>query len=184
MKDHEHLSHLIPDYINGALDEADRILVEQAIASSPTLKEMHDEFLLVFETLNTETIKHVMQAEAESVHVILPIRAHSKIKIPKLMIGITTSIAACLLLWVGISKQNKSKSNAFQTGISSTVSLSENIDEFALLELQSEEVEEVILDDVLNLYVSDIETDKEINRLLEEEITQYLLKENQDEDEL
>ena len=45
-------------------------------------------------------------------------------------------------------------------------------------------MEEAILDDVLTLYISDIETGKEINPLLEEEITEYLLKEHQDDETL
>jgi hypothetical protein len=45
-------------------------------------------------------------------------------------------------------------------------------------------VEEVILDEILTVYVSDIESGKEINPLLEKEITNYLLQENADEDVL
>ena len=184
MNEHEYISHLIPDYINGTLDESDRILVENAIASSPDMKKLHDDFLLVFESLNKETIKEMMQNESESVHVLVPIRNQNRMKFPKLMIGITTSIAACLLLWVGISQQYNSKSDSVQSKNYSSISLSEDLDEYALFELQTEDLDEVILDDVLNVYVSDIETGREINHLLEEEITRYLLKENQDEDEL
>jgi hypothetical protein len=45
-------------------------------------------------------------------------------------------------------------------------------------------VEEVILDELLTLYVSDIESGKEINPLLENEITNYLLQESSDEEVL
>jgi predicted ribosome quality control (RQC) complex YloA/Tae2 family protein len=62
--------------------------------------------------------------------------------------------------------------------------LAETIDEFTPLELQSEDVEEVILDELLTLYVSDIESGKEINPLLENEITNYLLQESSDEEVL
>ena len=62
--------------------------------------------------------------------------------------------------------------------------MAETIDEFTPLELQSEDVEEVILDEILTVYVSDIESGKEINPLLEKEITNYLLQENADEEVL
>jgi hypothetical protein len=62
--------------------------------------------------------------------------------------------------------------------------LTETIDEYTPLELQSEDVEEVILDEILTVYVSDIESGKEINPVLEKEITNYLLQENTDEEVL
>lgn len=184
MNEYEHISHLIPDYINGTLDESDRILVEHAIASSADLKQIHDEFRLVFETVNRESIKHMMQIDSETVHVKLPVRIQNRMKYPKLMIGITTSFAACFLLWIGISHQHANNSQSIQSDSTPAILITDNVDDDTLWELHYEDVDEAILDDVLNLYVSDIETGKEINRLLENEITQYLLKENQDDEEL
>ena len=42
----------------------------------------------------------------------------------------------------------------------------------------------MILDEILTVYVSDIESGNEINPLLEKEITNYLLQENADEEVL
>jgi phosphatidylglycerophosphatase A len=104
--------------------------------------------------------------------------------IPKIMIGTTTSIAACLLLWIGINEQttiNVQKSDIIKIP---SIELAETMDEYTALELQSEDVEEVILDEILTVYVSDIESGNEINPLLEKEITNYLLQENADEEVL
>jgi transposase len=103
---------------------------------------------------------------------------------PKIMIGTTTSIAACLLLWIGINNQISSNVQNGDVKKIPTIELAETIDEFTPLELQSEDVEEVILDEILTLYVSDIESGKEINPVLEKEITNYLLQENTDEEVL
>lgn len=182
MNDYEYIKQLIPDYINGALNDADRILVENAIASSPDFKVLFDEFLLVFESLNKEEIKQLMDADSESVQVMIPRKSRNIHKVPTIIIGFTTSVAACLLLWIGISEQQAS--NSFAQKSKSALSSTETIDDEIVWELYSEDVEEAILDDVLTLYISDIETGKEINPLLEEEITEYLLKEHQDDETL
>jgi len=140
MNNHERISQMIPEYINGTLSQADTHIVEEALASSDDLQHKHDEYV--------------------------------------------TSIAACLLLWIGINEKtpiNVEKSEIMKIP---SIELAETIDEYTPLELQSEDVEEVILDEILTVYVSDIESGKEINPLLEKEITNYLLQENADEEVL
>ena len=184
MNNHERISLMIPDYINGTLSEADTHIVEKALASSHDLQHKHDEYVHVFTALKKEEIIQLMNDEVESVDVILPFKAKRKMFIPKIMIGTTTSIAACLLLWIGINEQtpiNVQKSDVMKIP---TIELAETIDEYTPLELQSEDVEEVILDEILTVYVSDIESGKEINPLLEKEITNYLLQENVDDEVL
>jgi transposase len=88
------------------------------------------------------------------------------------------------LLWIGINNQISSNVQNGDVKKIPTIELAETIDEFTPLELQSEDVEEVILDEILTLYVSDIESGKEINPVLEKEITNYLLQENTDEEVL
>lgn len=184
MNNHEHIAQMIPDYINGTLSEADKHIVEQALASSHDLQHTHDEYIHVFTALKKEDIIQLMNDEVESVNVILPFKAKRKMFIPKIVIGATTSLAACLLLWIGINEQTPSiieKSDVIKIP---SIEFAETIDEYTPLELQSEEVEEVILDEILTVYVSDIESGKEINPLLEKEITNYLLQENADEEVL
>lgn len=184
MNEFEHIEQLIPDYINGTIDEDTKLLVERAIATSPSLKKMHNDFLCVFESLNKEDIQSLMLAESNSVNIPIPDKVGNVHTIPKIMIGAITTIAACLILWIGISHQQVAPSTDIQSTISSNVFVNNSVDEFDLLELQSEDLEEVILEDVLDLYVSDIETEKDINPLLEEEITKYLLKDNHDDEVL
>jgi hypothetical protein len=184
MNNHERISQMIPDYINGTLSEVDMHIVEKALASSHDLQHKHDEYVHVFTALKKEDIIQLMNDEVESVDVILPFKAKRKMFIPKIMIGTTTSIAACLLLWIGINEQtpiNVEKSDIMKIP---SIELTETIDEYTPLELQSEEVEEVILDEILTVYVSDIESGKEINPVLEKEITNFLLQENTDEEVL
>jgi len=182
MNNHEYIEQLLPDYINGTLSEADIYIVEQALATSKDLQQKHDEYAQVFSALKKEDIIQLMNQEAESVDVIIPLKAKKKMVIPKIMIGTTTSIAACLLLWVGINNQISSNVQNVDVKKIPTIELAETIDEYTPLELQSEDVEEVILDEILTLYVSDIESGKEINPLLEKEITDYLLQESSDEE--
>ena len=182
MNNHEYIEQLLPDYINGTLSEADIYIVEQALSTSKDLQQKHDEYAQVFSALKKEDIIQLMNQEAESVDVIIPLKAKKKMVIPKIMIGTTTSIAACLLLWVGINNQISSNVQNVDVKKIPTIELSETIDEYTPLELQSEDVEEVILDEILTLYVSDIESGKEINPLLEKEITDYLLQESSDEE--
>ncbi len=182
MNNHEYIEQLLPDYINGTLSEADIYIVEQALATSKDLQQKHDECAQVFSALKKEDILQLMNQEAESVDVIIPLKAKKKMVIPKIMIGTTTSIAACLLLWVGINNQISSNVQNVDVKKIPTIELAETIDEYTPLELQSEDVEEVILDEILTLYVSDIESGKEINPLLEKEITDYLLQESSDEE--
>ena len=184
MNNHERISQMIPDYINGTLSEVDMHIVEKALASSHDLQHKHDEYIHVFTALKKEDIIQLMNDEVESVDVILPFKAKRKMFIPKIMIGTTTSIAACLLLWIGINNQISSNVQNGDVKKLPTIELAETIDEFTPLELQSEDVEEVILDELLTLYVSDIESGKEINPLLENEITNYLLQESSDEEVL
>jgi hypothetical protein len=184
MNNHEYIEHLLPDYINGTLSEADIYVVEQALASSKDLQQKHDEFVQVFSVLKQDIIMQLMNDEVESVDVIIPLKAKKKMMIPKIIIGTTTSIAACLLLWIGINNQISSNVQNGDVKKIPTIELAETIDEFTPLELQSEDVEEVILDEILTLYVSDIESGKEINPVLEKEITNYLLQENTDEEVL
>jgi hypothetical protein len=173
---------MIPDYINGTLSDAEMHIVEQALASSHDLQHKHDEYVHVFTALKKEDIIQLMNDEVESVDVILPFKAKRKMLIPKIMIGTTTSIAACLLLWIGINEQSPINIQNGNVMKIPTIELAETIDEYTPLELQSEDVEEVILDEILTVYVSDIESGKEINPLLEKEITNYLLQENTDEE--
>ena len=184
MIDHELISQMIPDYINGTLSEADMHIVEEALASSTDLQQKHDEFVQVFSVLKQDDIIQLMNDEVESVDVIIPLKAKKKMMIPKIIIGTTTSIAACLLLWIGINEQTHI--NVLNDDVKKAVKieLAETIDDFTLLELQSEDVEEVILDEILTVYVSDIESGKEINPVLENEITKYLLQESSDEEVL
>ena len=105
MNNHERISLMIPDYINGTLSEADTHIVEKALDSSHDLQHKHDEYVHVFNALNKEDIIQLMNDEIESVDVILPFKVKRKMFIPKIMIGTTTSIAACLLLWIGINEQ-------------------------------------------------------------------------------
>jgi hypothetical protein len=184
MNNHEYVEHLLPDYINGTLSEADMHIVEKALASSHDLQHKHDEYVQVFTALKKEDIIQLMNDEVESVDLTLPFKAKRNMFMPKIMIGTTTSIAACLLLWIGINEQtpiNVQKGDVMKIP---TIELAETIDEYTPLELQSEDVEEVILDEILTVYVSDIESGKEINPLLEKEITNYLLQENVDEEVL
>jgi hypothetical protein len=182
MNNHEYIEQLLPDYINGTLTEDDIYIVEQALASSKDLQQKHDEYAQVFSALKKEDIIQLMNQEAESVDVIIPLKAKKKMVIPKIIIGTATSIAACLLLWVGINNQISSNVQNGDVKKLPTIELAETIDEYTPLELQSEDVEEVILDEILTLYVSDIESGKEINPLLEKEITDYLLQESSDEE--
>jgi len=184
MNNYEHIAQMIPDYINGTLSEADMLLVEQALDNSPDLQQKHDEYVQVFNVLKKEDIIQMMNDDVQSVHVVIPLKARRKLFVPKFIIGTTTSIAASLLLWIGINEQtpiNVQKGDAMKI---STIELAETIDDYIPLELQSEDVEEVILDEILTVYVSDIESGKEINPLLEKEITNYLLQENTDEEVL
>jgi hypothetical protein len=182
MNNHERILQMIPDYINGTLSDAEMHIVEQALASSHDLQHKHDEYVHVFTALKKEDIIQLMNDEVESVDVILPFKAKRKMLIPKIMIGTTTSIAACLLLWIGINEQSPINIQNGNVMKIPTIELAETIDEYTPLELQSEDVEEVILDEILTVYVSDIESGKEINPLLEKEITNYLLQENTDEE--
>jgi hypothetical protein len=184
MNNHENVEQLLPDYINGTLSEADISIVEQALASSKDLQKKHDEFVQVFSVLKQDNIIQLMNDEVESVDVIIPLKAKRKMIFPKIMIGITTSIAACLLLWIGINNQISSNVKNVDVKKIPTIELAGTIDEYTPLELQSEDVEEVILDEILTLYVSDIESGKEINPVLENEITNYLLQESSDEEVL
>lgn len=184
MNNHEYIEYLLPDYINGTLSEADIYIVEKALASSKDLQQKHDEFVQVFGVLKQDDIIQLMNDEVESVDVTLPFKAKRNMFMPKIMIGTTTSIAACLLLWIGINNQISSNVQNGDDMKIPTIELAETIDEFTPLELQSEDVEEVILDEILTLYVSDIESGKEINPVLEKEITNYLLQENTDEEVL
>lgn len=184
MIDHELISHMIPDYINGKLSEADMQIVEKALASSHDLQHKHDEYVHVFKALKKEDIIQLMNEEVESVDVILPLKAKKKMFFPKILIGTTTAIAACLLLWIGVNTQTQINVLKDDVKKITNIELAETIDEFTPLELQSEDVEEVILDEILTVYVSDIESGKEINPLLEKEITNYLLQENADEEVL
>ena len=184
MNNHERISQMIPEYINGTLSQADTHIVEEALASSDDLQHKHDEYVDVFNALKKEDIIQLMNDEVESVDVILPFKVKRKMFIPKIMIGTTTSIAASLLLWIGINEKtpiNVEKSEIMKIP---SIELAETIDEYTPLELQSEDVEEVILDEILTVYVSDIESGKEINPLLEKEIINYLLQENTDEEVL
>lgn len=178
MTDHELISQMIPDYINGTLSEADMQIVEQALASSTDLQHKHDEYIHVFKTLKKQDIIQLMNDEVESVDVILPLKAKKKMFLPKIMIGTTTAIAACLLLWIGVNTQTHFYVLNDDVKKRTNIELAETIVDFTPLELQSEDMEEVILDEILSVYISDIESGKEINPLLENEITKYLLQEN------
>lgn len=75
MNNHERISQMIPDYINGTLSEADMHIVEKALASSHDLQHKHDEYVHVFTALKKEDIIQLMNDEVESVDVILPFKA-------------------------------------------------------------------------------------------------------------
>ena len=181
---HEHISHMLPDFIHGTLQPEDHSVVQKAIADSKELQQEYHELQQVFNALKKDDIIQLMHEEAASVSIFVPMDIKKKLFIPKILIGATTSIAACLLLWIGISKQSNDSHLKRESRDISTAHLADILDEYSTLELQSDEVEEVILDDILTVYVSDIETGKEINPLLEEEITNFLLQENQEDEAL
>jgi len=87
MNNHERISQMIPEYINGTLSQADTHIVEEALASSDDLQHKHDEYVDVFNALKKEDIIQLMNDEVESVDVILPFKVKRKMFIPKIMIG-------------------------------------------------------------------------------------------------
>jgi len=181
---HEHMSHMLPDFIHGTLQPEDHALVEHAIAHSNDLEQEYHALKRVFDTLRKEDILLMMNENAASVGVLFPLKKTKNLLIPKILIGTSTSIAACVLLWIGISQKTIDTPQQKLPTNSSAVQLADIMDENSTLDLQSDEVEEVILDDILSVYVSDIESGTDINPLLEQEITTFLLQENLDDEAL
>ena len=104
-----------------------------------------------------------------------------------LIIGASTAIAACTLIWIGIThvpKDEKSKVSSISTEYQMTPVLLS--DEIHGLTMSPDDLEDIMLEEVLALYVRDIESEGNapLNPILEDEITKFLLKESKDEESL
>jgi hypothetical protein len=182
MNEFEHLSHMLPDYINGTLPEADKKMIQQALLVSPDLQEEYEAFKHILNALDKENIIELMNHEADFVQVKLSEKKQTMIRFPKIIIGATTSLAACLLLWIGISKNDMQSIQNSDMIHSQPTLISNDIEDELIMEMHSEDVEAALMDEILSVYTSDIESGKVLDPVLEEEITKYLLQEIHDEE--
>ncbi|MGA1278413.1 MAG: hypothetical protein ACO30P_08340 [Candidatus Kapaibacteriota bacterium] len=190
MKDNHEILYLFPDHINGALSQEERRMVDEALLSSPELQAEYDSFHRVFQLLDRDEIISEMESQARAIelHAFVPISKKRPMLQPvPLIIGASTAIAACMLIWIGIKNEptlDKGKSSSITSRYEiSPVLLS---DEIHGLTMSPDDLEDIMLEEVLALYVRDIESEGNapLNPILEDEITKFLLKESKDEESL
>ncbi|MFM7156973.1 MAG: hypothetical protein ACKO0Y_04080, partial [Bacteroidota bacterium] len=166
-----------------------RKMVDEALQSSPELQAEYDSMHRVFQLLDRDEILADMEMQAQSIGLNSFVRVSPKrstLQPVRLMIGASTAIAACMLIWIGTHTSKQEKSNAtLQTSQyeMTPVLLS---DEIHGLTMTADDLEDIMLEEVLALYVRDIESDGDapLNPVLEEEITKFLLKDSKDEESL
>ncbi|NBO70161.1 MAG: hypothetical protein EBU66_05165 [Bacteroidetes bacterium] len=190
MKDHNGISLLFPDHINGTLSLEERKMVDEALQSSPELQAEYDSMHRVFQLLDRDEILADMEMQAHSIGLNSFVRVSSKRPIlqpVRLMIGASTAIAACMLIWIGITHTSKQE-NSNATLQTSQYEITPVLlsDEIHGLTMTPDDLEDIMLEEVLALYVRDIESDGDapLNPVLEEEITKFLLKDSKDEESL
>lgn len=190
MKDYNEISLLFPDHINGTLSPEERKMVDDALQSSRELQAEYDSMHRVFQLLDRVEILTDMEMQAHSIGLNSFVRVSPKRPIlqpVRLMIGASTAIAACMLIWIGMthtSKQEKSNATLQTSQYEMTPVLLS--DEIHGLTMTPDDLEDIMLEEVLALYVRDIESDGDepLNPVLEEEITKFLLKDSKDEESL
>ncbi|MFM8281351.1 MAG: hypothetical protein ACKN9Y_07165 [Bacteroidota bacterium] len=64
MKDHNEISLLFPDHINGTLSLEERKMVDEALQSSPELQAEYDSMHRVFQLLDRDEILADMEMQA------------------------------------------------------------------------------------------------------------------------
>jgi len=186
MNDKHEILSLFPDHINGKLAEHDKLIVDEALRSFPELKAEYDEYVQVFHSLNKTDILSTMEAKADTFA--LKSMNPKMMRPMQIMIGSVTTLAACLLVWIGITSTDhvssieKSPATVGHIEVES-VSYADNLNG---TNISTDDLEDIMLEEVLALYVRDIESDLDapLNPVLEEEITKYLLKESQDEESM
>lgn len=190
MNKHE-ISLLFPDHIHGQLPEHERNIVDEALRTSPELKAEYDEFVHVFSILNQKDILSNMEKNSENI-VLQPLM-RTLIRPPHkrpvhIFIGSATALAACLLIWIGITSTNRVPPIENTTQSVSGIEFQQVLytDNLNGLDIKQDDLEDIMLEEVLALYVREIESDIDapLNPILEEEITKYLLKESQDEESM
>lgn len=190
MKDNHEISLLFPDHINGTLCPEERRMVDEALLSSPELQAEYDSFHRVFQLLDRDEIISEMESQARAIelHAFVPISKKRPMLQPvPLIIGASTAIAACMLIWIGMtnaSKDVKTDVSSISTEYQMTPVLLS--DEIHGLTMSPDDLEDIMLEEVLALYVRDIESEGNapLNPILEDEITKFLLKESKDEESL
>lgn len=186
MNDKHEILSLFPDHINGKLSEHDKRMVDETLRISPELKAEYEEYAHVFHVLNKSDILSSMESKADT-FILKPMKLKLMRPIP-FMIGSVTTLAACLLVWIGITSSDYVSSVQKKNDIVSHFEVEPVlfVNNLNGSDISTDELEDIMLEEVLALYVRDIESDMDapLNPVLEEEITKYLLKESQDEESM
>ena len=191
MNDYHVIQEMFPDHINGALNKEEKQMVDNALASSEQMRAEYSAIREVMSVFDREKVKTMMEEESRfSISNIELSETNTKRKIYpiKAFISGATALAACLLLWIGVHHENINESKSAKLNLQQQTGFAQisYVDDMSELTMSQDELEDIMLEEVLALYVRDIESDNDapLNPILEEEITKYLLKETQDEESL
>jgi hypothetical protein len=191
MNDYHAIQEMFPDHINGALNKEEKQMVDNALASSEQLRAEYSAIKEIMSVFDREKVKTMMEEESRfSISKIELSESNGERKIYpiKAFISGATALAACLLLWIGVYHENNNESKSAKFNLQQQTDFAQisYVDDMSELTMSQDELEDIMLEEVLALYVRDIESDNDapLNPILEDEITKYLLKETQDEESL